>query len=285
MMRNSQLDSSGFTLLELLVGVSVLSVLLAATAQSMFNTMETSLDTEVVTQTEERAKAALDMMVFDLRMLGSGVTAGQSDFSISDSALGDAPLPVLTDSSESYLHFRMNESGDDAVLTADYTPDDDGLSFSVSSTSDLYVGDEVYISDRVAGGDDGLKGEVSAVTSNTVTISADYVASENADFPAGSTLNRVSTIAYNSPSDWSGITRNGGLGAITIVPNSKFTVQYLDSDGAELTPPLSKADILESLLSIEVTVQVQSDRPLKSGTTYTAEASTKVTARNMYFFG
>ncbi|MCB0333340.1 MAG: prepilin-type N-terminal cleavage/methylation domain-containing protein, partial [Bdellovibrionales bacterium] len=144
-------QENGFTLLEMLVSLLIFSILMGSAASTMFSSFSYSLDAEIIARTEERARSTLDLLLFDLRMMGCGVAIGQEDFSITDGSLGDAPFPVFTDSTASYIHFRMNETGKDALLTADYTPSSSSLTFSVSSTEDYFEGDVIYLSDKIAG--------------------------------------------------------------------------------------------------------------------------------------
>ncbi|MCB0320178.1 MAG: hypothetical protein KDD60_04575 [Bdellovibrionales bacterium] len=289
-MRNSpfliyfQRIETGFTFLEILVSVLLFSMLLASSANMMFQSFESSLDSEVIIQTEERARSALELLVFELRMLGSGVALGQKDFDISDDTLGDAPLPIFIDSSDDYLHFRINETGKDTYIVGDFIPTWSSRTFTVASSEDIFVGDIVYISDRIAGGDDGLRGEVEAISGTNITLSNDFISSPDASFPSGSTVNRVSEVEYSSPANWGGITRDNGLGALTLVPNSQFSVTYLKSDDTAISLPLSESEITEDLTALDIQVQVRSDRRLKDGTYYSATAQTRVTTRTLFFY-
>lgn len=272
---------SGFTLLELLV-VMVIAGGLFSAAMSMFkSTVTGSHDNDMKTRVDEKARSTLDLIVFDLRMLGTGMPLGQADFSAEDADLGDAPLSFLPDSDTERLHFRMNESGKTVLLTAEFNSSENDV--YVTSTEDYSPGDTVYLSDAGAGGRDGLRGEVHSVSGDQVTLHGDYLTSTDADFPVGSWMARVSEVVYESPADWSGITRNNGIsGPILLASNTRFEVEYLDENEGILDPPLSTDEILQQLAAIKVTVRARSARELISGGAhYIAEFEQTVAMRNL----
>ncbi|RMG39206.1 MAG: hypothetical protein D6719_13825 [Candidatus Dadabacteria bacterium] len=270
----------GVTLMEMIVGLLISATLMLSVIDFFTNSTHIALDNDVTMKAEEKARAILDLMVFDLRMIGSGMPLLQPDFDYNDTTLGDAPFAVLSDSDSDTLKFRINESGHSTVLTADFTPSSSNKTFTVLSTDDLYVGDKVYISDALVGGSDGLYGEITSISGNDITLKSDYVASDSASFPAGSEVNRVVTVTYQSPSGSSGITRDSGAGAVSLGPNTWFSVKYYDASGNSMTPPLSDSQRAEDLLTVEVTVTASGDRLLSDGTTYTAQAKQKVVIRN-----
>lgn len=273
--------TAGFTVLEMLVGVFLLGVLFLAVSRTFFDTTRRAHDHSVVTHTEESARTLLDFIGYDIRMSGAGMPLGQAAFTTTDLSLGDAPLPILTTVSGSSITLRINETGKNTVLTSDYTPSSSNLTMSVMSTEDLTVGDQIYISDMVRGGAEALRGYVDAKTSSTVTIRSDYVVSPAASFSAGSILTRISDVVYDSPDDWSGITRDNGDGTVTLATNSRFGITYLDGDGNELALPLTAAVIVDQLAAVELQVRVQSRQPLKSGEYYVADARQRIALRNV----
>ena len=129
------------------------------------------------------------------------------------------------------------------------------------------------------GGQSGLRGTLSAVTSSSLSISSGYVASLSASFAAGSTVDRVNTITYASTA--SGITRNDGSGAVVIAPRSSFTASYLDAAGTSMTLPLTAATLNSNLSAIALTVSVASEHVRMDKRTYTAQATQRVALRNL----
>lgn len=271
----------GVMLLELLVSIGIFSVVFAYAVQSLMGSTERSFDTEIVIKTEEKARSILDLMLFDLRMIGTGIPFDQSDFKISSGgSLGSAALPVITDSTENYLHFRINELGKDTTLTSSFEPDSTST-FGVYSVEDLLEGDLIYLSDETTGGSDGLQGTIGSISGTNVTLLNNFIFSDGATFPVGSLLNRVTTIIYDSTDNDEGITRDNGFGATVLSPNSSFTISYLDALDNEISTPLSSDDIESNLTTIEVTVSVISERTLKNGSSYTAQSSSRVTVRSL----
>lgn len=269
----------GSFLLEMLCAIGLAAMIFTFASDMTMNNVQKSFDTQVVLETEKNARAILDLMIFDLRMLGSGIPFDQSDFTMSDSGVGAAALPVYTDSTTSFVHFRINELGNDTFLLNSFMPDSQN-SLTVESDSDLVANDVIYISDETAGGSDGLQATVASANSGTVTLT-NMLYSTGATFPAGSIANRVVELSYNSPNDSSGITRNNGYGDVVLMPNSTFSINYIDSDGNQLALPLTTSTISSELNAIEVTVNVISNGRLRDGTSYTASVSGQVGIRSL----
>lgn len=279
--------NAGYTIIELLVSMLLGATLMASISSLYVQTAYTSFDSETISVTEDSARSVLDIIAFDIRMLGSGVPLNQSDFAIGQSGLGDSPLPILTDSSSSSIHFRLNETGDITQLTADYIPDSSNLSFNVSSTDNLYIGDTIYINDATTGGSDGLKGEITNINNLTITIKSDYITSPDSIFPSGSEVQRVAEVTFTSPSTPStsqGVKRNNGTSNLILANNTVVEFKYLKENGDNISLPLSENKIKNDLAKISVTVQAFSNKKLKDGTTYTAEAKQVIALRNLHLF-
>lgn len=271
----------GESLMSFLVGTALVTVIFGAALNAFLDASHSSLDLRVKARAEEQAKTILDLMAYELRMLGSGMPLGQTGFAIGDAALGSAPLPVLLTSSSSRISFRLNETGAETVLVSDFTPGPSARTFSVASAADLDVGDTVYISDHTAGGTNGLSGVVEATSGATVTLANGFVSTSSAMFGAGSLVSRVTNVTFDSPADWSGVTRDPETGAVVLAPNSSFTVEYLDSSGAAIAIPLTSSSVADNLTSIRLTVSVRGDAELRSGGIYTATAVETIALRNL----
>lgn len=271
----------GETLVSILAALMLAGLLLAGMMSVLLNTSRLSLDHEEIAKTEERARNVLQLIAFDARMAGSGMPLGQSFFAIGGSGLGNAPLPLLTTATATSFTIRANELGVSTVLTAAYTPAPASLSFAVLSADDLAPGNAIYLSDMPAGGSNGLLGTIQSINGTTVTIRDTYVTSAGAQFAAGSTVDRVTSIAYSSPASGAGVTRDDGFGALLLEPQSRFSADYLDGTGAVLPLPLTEAAVRDSLSALRLTVTVASSRPLVSGQTYTATATQTVALRNL----
>ncbi|RME58022.1 MAG: hypothetical protein D6780_07475 [Candidatus Dadabacteria bacterium] len=275
----------GGTVLELMVTVLLSSLLLTALYALFFNSTKESLDGEIKIQTEETARAILDMLSFDLRMIGSGMPLTQANFQAGDGDLGTAPYPIFTDTTATYLHFRASEAGESSMLTNDFDTTLGTSTFNVV-TGDLFKpGDIIYLANYTVGGSDGLYGVVENVADNSITLEDDYVSSPNAVFETGTVITKVSEIIYNSPDDDSGITRDDGNGEVTLAPNSTFEVEFRDSSGNPIDLPLSASEIINEVASVYITVTVNSQRKLSTGETFQAVAEQLVAIRNLMTIG
>ncbi|MFN8392340.1 MAG: hypothetical protein U0136_18750 [Bdellovibrionota bacterium] len=274
-------NEKGAGVLELLVSFLLGLILLASALVSYFESSYRAFDLQLVSQTRERAKGVLDMMAFELRMMGAGMPLGQSNFQISGTGLGTAPLPILTSASATSVTFRRNEKGVSTVLTADYLPAAATLTMTVASAADFAVGDTVYVSDISVGGTGGLRGTVTGKSSTTITISSSYIATPATTFKQGSLVERVSSITYDNIAG-GGISRDSGGGAITVAPKVSYSLKYYDSAGTELTVPMTEATIRDSLSAVDVTVTADSLKKKKDGTIYTAQLQQRVGLRNLY---
>lgn len=279
--------NTGMTVVEVLVSIAISSVVMITMVKEYANSLRIAKDEEIKSAATVRAQAVLESMGAELRVLGNGVPYDQPNFQIGENTLSDPTVtrPINIDlSNNTQLAFRLNETGDVHLLTADYQPAL-GPSFTLTSVEGLASGDEIYLSNSVVGEDDGLYGVISGVNTatNTVTLNAGYVYSPGATFNMGTICERVPLITYNSPADWSGITRDAGLGNVLFGQNSKFTVAYLDYNGNEIAPPLTELDLVNSLRKIRVTVEVQSDTQLRDGNFYTAAVSQTYSLRNLNY--
>ena len=278
MKNNLKNDCDGFSLFEVLVAIFISAILLGNITATLMQTSSHYHDRSVISKTEERAQMLLDLLAYEIRHLGAGMPLGQSDFDISDATLGDASLPILLNATATYVQIKLDEIQTSSTITASYTPSVVDLDFTVESANGFSVGDTVYLSDMIVGGDDGLEGVITNITGNTITIDSGYTASAAASFNAGSSIHRVSTVTFDSLVD---ITRDNGTGAVTLAPNSSFTLTYLDESGTTLALPLTRAIVDDSLASINIQISLDSDSLLKDGTTYTAVAQQQVHLRNL----
>lgn len=269
----------GETLLSVIVSIGLSAVLFAATYSSFMNSTRNGFDHEVRIRAIEEANAVLDLMAYDLRMLGSGMPLGQTKFAITDVTLQPATLPVLTTSNATYISFRMNEKGITTMLTADFNPAA-GSTLSVFSASGFKVGNAVYLNNATPGGEDGCMASVTAVAGNTLTLGG-KIYSPGALFRAGSLVDTTVTVTYFSPPDNGGIRRAIGTDSVLLAPKSSFSITYLDIYGNVITPPLTSQVIADSLGGLRLTVNVQGSHQLKSGQNFTAQAVQTVGFRNL----
>lgn len=276
-----QRNHAGATILELLVSLTIVSTVLASALHSFFDVLHRSFDQETIQRTDERAQAIRDILANELRLLGTGVPFQQDEFEIGDAGLGDAPLPLLLSSDNTHIVFRSNAQSTQTVLTSSYVPSLVNRTFSVAAVTGLEEGDTIYISNVTVGGKFGLQGVIERISGTSVTIERSFVVSPGATFPSGTILDRVQTVTFDSPEDWSGVWRDQGEGALQLAPHSTFVVDYRDAAGASLTLPLSQTTVRDRLTTLHIIVAVRAEERLETGLVYTATAEAIVALRNM----
>ena len=278
----------GFTLPELLVTISLSSVVMLALISQYSLSTGLSHDGRVRIATTLQAQAIMQTMGAEIRSLGNGVPFDQSNFQIGDVSLSNPtvtePIDVAT-STTTFITFRLNETGTVYLLTQDFDPSLTQTIFLTDVTG-LDVNDPIYLSNSVVSGDEGLYGVITAVDTGASSVTIDaatYVTSAGATFDTGSICEEVPSVTYASPGGAAGITRDSGFGAVSLGPDSAFVLEYLDENGAVLTPPLLNTDLVNSLRKIRVTVSVNSSSVLADGSTYTASASQVFAIRNLNY--
>jgi hypothetical protein len=147
------------------------------------------------------------------------------------------------------------------------------------------VDDEIYLTNSVVGGDDGLYATVGALNtgSNTVTINSSFITSPLATFDTGSIFEIVPMVIYDSPNDNSGVTRDSGNGAVLLANNSEMELTYYSFDGTEITPPLTNNDVVTLLRSMKVKITVTTARNLSTGSPYVTSVEQRVGIRNLNY--
>jgi prepilin-type N-terminal cleavage/methylation domain-containing protein len=277
----------GFTLIELLVGLSITSLILGAIVNAITKSSQQARDTEIITRANEVARAILDSMAFDIRLVGAGMPMGQAAFpmesytpvtppgiqwSSTTSAtaqvdLGDAAWPILPGSDATHIYLRINERGVETVLAADYNPGAPSYTFTVLDVSDFAINDVVYISDRRENGSAGLRGQITAIDSGAKQITISSANGPNYPagtiFGAGSSVNRVSTVSYVSVGGTTGIQMaisDYDSTLRTIHPNSSFTLTYKNrTSGTAMTMPTASSDLCEFIPPVPASGGIGSD--------------------------
>lgn len=275
------ISEAAFSLLEMITTMGMLSVIMSIVITFFFDTTFRSNDQELMLQAHQGARAMMDELAFELRMAGNGMPLGQPAFSISDRKIGEAALAILPGSDASTVVFRANLTGRIHLISKDFNPAD-SLTAELVSAEGLGAGTEIYINDLPVRGLSGLKGRIASAGTNSVTLSDSYIASENAVFAAGSILEPVSEIEFVSLPDWAGIRRISENTDEILLPNSQFSVEYLESDGSRLNPPLSSEVLAGQLSAVHLTVRVRTRRKLHaSGSEFVAELQRTIALRNI----
>ena len=271
----------GFSLVELLVGLLVSSVLLLSASTQFVTTSRIESDQVIKMQTEEDIRVLVDALAFDLRMIGAGMPLLQQDFAIGDPTLGDKPLPVLLTSNANWIQYRANDRGITSVLTQDFTPSWANRTFSVVDASEFQLGRTIYISNHTVGGEKALSATIANVAGNDITINADYLPTFAMTMESGSVVNMISDSVFLTNSFSKEIYKGEALGYSRLASGATLTLSYLDENGAALALPLTEQIVKNNLTAIEVTVSLESNSPLRGGSKYVATANQKIALRNL----
>lgn len=270
----------GESLFGVLAALLLSSIVFSGAVSSFMTTSRENQNLQLIASTNELAQSVADLMSFELRLAGSGMPLGQSNFLTGTTGLGDKPLPILLSSTTSEIEFRLNEKGHNSVLTSQFTPGFGSLTVSLNETSSLKANDDIYISDMLAGGNNGLWGTLTSVSANSATISSGYLALPSITFQPGSYLEKVTTVKYISPSDGGGIIRWTSTGDVRLSPRSTFSIQYLDANGVALSLPLTEQTVATTLSMADLTVTVTTNRNI-GGAPYMAQAFRRIAFRNL----
>ncbi|MCB0336434.1 MAG: prepilin-type N-terminal cleavage/methylation domain-containing protein [Bdellovibrionales bacterium] len=161
--------NAGFTLIEVLVSMAVFSIFMSGASAFFSDNFRRSKDGEIVVKTNAKAQRLVNLLLYEMRMIGSGVPFSQANFAIGGSGLGNAPNPILTGATATLATVRLSEYGVVSVLEADFDPSS-SLTLDLSNVDDVAIGDFIYVSNATTGGAEGLQGEVLSVVGTSVTI-------------------------------------------------------------------------------------------------------------------
>lgn len=284
-LRDRARREAGLSLIEALVALGLSAVLLAGLVQQYSTSTAMSYNQSIRVATILEAQAILQAIGLELRMIGNGVPFDQANFQIGENTLTDPtvtePLDVAT-ASATELTFRINETGDVFLLTADFNPAS-SFEIALTDTSSLDVGDPIYLTNSVVSGEDGLFGIVNSVNhgSKTVTLAAGFVVSPDATFPMGSILEEVATVTYRT--DGNTITRDSGFGPVVMAQNSTLNLEYLDAEGNVLDLPLTNETVVNSLRAIRVSVTHTSEKALKGAGAFSTTVDQVFGIRNLIY--
>jgi hypothetical protein len=240
-------------------------------------------DRITISEANNQAREVAHLLAADFRVIGSGIPLGSSGFDMLDANLGEAPLPILTDSTETKLRYRLNEYGRFTSLTASFNPDSQST-ISVFSSESFPPNSFVYISNMTSefsqsSSIGGARAKLSSISPTMLGLS-EIVATQNIEFNPGSTVEPVSDITLNCGGE-EGITRFNGESTVVLYPKSSCFLTYLDPFNNPLDPPLTIDTIRSQLTTISFTVSVPGRRPLRRGGTYTAEITQNIALRNL----
>ncbi len=279
-------NSRGFTLLELIVTLGISSVVLTGLAVEFATLTKYSRDIEIKGEVRDTLRSVLDMIASDIRNAAAGMPLGQDNFTVSDAALGDAPLAVLTSSNSTAVHLRLNETGESTSLTADFDPTAMVTELTISSSAGFAVGDTIYSSELSSGGQNGLKADIKSIPNNT-TLEIENIALPTGAtlIAAGSQVSKVSDVTIQDDATNDYIVRTNNSGVAILAPDSQVTFSYLDAALNSLSDPLDATEIENQLAVIRVNVQITSQRSLSTGSKFQLSSSLDVVLRNLMIGG
>mgnify|MGYP006266553085 CR=1 FL=1 len=282
-LKNFSLRERGETFVGFLVATMIGALVIAGSASSFTFSMRTLSDRLIISDANNHARKIVHLIASDLRGIGSGMPLMTPRFDPADPAIGGAGLPILTDSSRDQVRYRLNDYGRFSSLNATFNPATESA-ISVLSTESFHPGAIIYISNITSEFSQsstigGARARV--VNVGPTTVSVDEVKSGGGTiFNPGSLVEAVSEVSISCPHS-AGISRTSGDYSQSLSKQGSCNFVYLDSFGGEIEPPLTIESIRSSLTSIRVSVSASGRRPLKSGTTYTAQASETVALRNL----
>lgn len=269
----------GNAIMSLIVSIGLFTTIMVGTTKFVFSSTRNSYDLENRIDNTGNIEKAFKLITSEIKMLGSSMPIGQSNFSPEDLSLGDASLAVHTNSNAGILSFNINETGKSTILTSSFTPGLGNLSFQVDDASDIFENENIYISDFTTGGNNGLRGSVSGVSGNTVTIAGIFETQLGTSFATGSLVTRSMEVEYRN-SDGA-IVREDTAGTVILAPRATISFAYFDSNGNALSVPLSRAAINNSLSAIRVTITATADNVERNGIARTITLTRTISLRNL----
>jgi prepilin-type N-terminal cleavage/methylation domain-containing protein len=235
-------DERGFTLTELLVGIAILGMVMAAvtTVQLTSNTLFMSGENQA--EVQQTARTAM-LMEEEMRLIGYGVPTGQ---------------PRITAASATALTFSGDLFNASSRLAADVTSGSN--TFTVDPGHGIASGDSVYL----INGDQFQPLTVSGVAGNSVTVSTP--GGVTAAYPLGIQVGRPRTITYTYTAGTRTLTKNAGdgAGAQTLATGvSAFQLRYFDATDTEILAANLGAN-LANIRRISVTLTAQASTSVSS---------------------
>ncbi len=222
-------DQGGFTMLEMLVTMSIVVLVLLCIYQVYEVSQATVSRGEVKTDIQQNARFALGVMERELRMAGYGVP----------SPACPATLPVILDARRRSITFRADLRN---VLTALTSAANTGTNtLTVNASTGIAANDVIYLTD----GTTCATHTIQSVAGGTLTLTANLTSS----YASGSRVYRTKDIAYTiTGGQIVRDERNPGAAAsasppvlATKIPDADI-FRYFDATNAEITTNNPVAD-------------------------------------------
>ncbi|MDD5433902.1 MAG: prepilin-type N-terminal cleavage/methylation domain-containing protein [Nitrospira sp.] len=224
---NSQ-GQKGFTLIEILVAVAILSVILTSLYNlfiSQFQTFEAQRD---VSATQRDIRTSLELLERDIRMAGFGVPRGTNPIAlVQNGSIGNAADPDT---------ISINYSRGPVTYLRSSTVTQPDNKIQVNSVTDFVVGDTVDIISKY---NNNLIGGyvITAIDTgaNTLSLNADPTPQgiDTGDFAIKAFTNVSYSVSVNGVTGRRELIRNDGVVQSVIVDGvNDFQLSYILSDGS-----------------------------------------------------
>lgn len=252
---------SGYTLAELLVTLAIIGLVASAVAGVYQVSHQTYIRASSLEAAQIAARAGLDRMANELRLIGS--------FWFGASGAGNA----ITAATPTSITFMANVDDLSVINDAEATPSPTTtgnavpLSITAGQTGDAF---KVYVSNPdlnndyiyIANGGRREVKRITAINGNTLTLASAL----NLPYPAGSLVRDVKRITYAHNVAASTLTRSqGGSGADPVVDGvSGLTFTYFDTTGGALGANPDTSIIRE--IQVDLTVQGADGSPRRMTT-------------------
>jgi len=286
-------DEYGFSIIESLFVMMISALILGASLSGYLALSSLAHDNEIRVITQLKAQTILELITPEIRMLGNGVPFHQANFLIDQATLSDNSVTqpiIVSDTNDRSISFRLNETGETYILTADLNPDTQNT-IHLTSTNKISQGDPVYVTNSTVGLDDGLYGVVASLNNSSVTLASQRQFHPGSIFPAGSLLEVVPVVTYTSGDEIGPVLRKRQSTSEELVPKGRLSFTYINSSGSTISLPLLAtsadpfpASAIQNVQSVKVVVEVLSDNLLSATSEpYLASVSQVVGVRNLNY--
>ena len=238
-MNSNSNGQKGFTLIEILVAVAILSIILTSLYNlfiSQFRTFEAQRDVSI---TQRDIRASLELLERDIRLAGFGVPRGTNPIALAQNGtFGNAADP---DS------ISINFSRGPVTYLRAGTVTQPGNQIQVNSVTDFVVGDPVNIISKY---NNNLIGGyvITAINTGTNILSLNIDPTPQGIDTGDFAVKAFNTVSYSASVN--GVTgrreliRNDGLSQSVIVDGvNNFQLSYILSNGTETSTPGTLSDI------------------------------------------
>lgn len=242
---------AGFTLVEMLVTIAILGFAMAAIVGLYQATQRTTSFALAGEDAQTSTRAALDLIVNDLRLINAGrsMPASPSGFITTATATS---ITFLGDVNQDTLDLTDPKNPKDATTTG---ANAGATTITVSSATGFAPGKWLYVADGSI--DENV--QITGVAGTTLALAAGLGKS----YPANSIVRSVESVTWGWNAGSQSLCRSVGGGCtapfsndLTVATNVKaFQLRYFKADGTELVSPVGPLDDIRRI-RVSMTVQV-----------------------------